>query len=307
MARHPYDCTGVIPAALLPLHADLSIDETSWRKHLHDIADVHGVSAITINGHASEVSSCSFDEQERLLELAVEEVGNQIPLVNGIYADNALDAVRLARMAERRQASALLVFPSNVFLLGTRPEMVLDWYRRIADVTDLPLIIFQFPTSMPISYSHDLLHRLVEEIPTIRAMKDGSGDPVRSELAVRDLQSERFAVLSTHSAWLLQSLVVGCKGLLSGAGSTIADLQVALFEAVTRQELKAAQELSARIHHTTLAFYGPPAVDMHNRMKEAQVILGRLPSAAVRPPLQKLPAAEIERIRRHLAAAGITR
>jgi 4-hydroxy-tetrahydrodipicolinate synthase len=305
MPRIKYDCAGVIPAGLLPLHDDLSIDETSYRKHMRDIAAVRGVAAITVNGHASEVSSCSFDEQVRLLDMAVEEVGNTLPLVNGIYADSASEAVRIARMADQHGASALLVFPSNVFMLGTRPEMIIDHYKRIADVTDLPLIIFQFPVGLPLSYSHDVLSRLVAEIPTIRAMKDGCGDPVRSELAVRDLQSDRFTVLSTHSAWLLQSLVTGCRGLLSGAGSTIADLQVALFEAVRDNDLATAKTVAARIHHTTLAFYGAPAVDMHNRMKEAQVILGRLPSAAVRAPLQKLSAAEIQRIRMHLEAAGI--
>ncbi len=307
MSRIKYDCTGVIPAGLLPLHDDLSIDEKSYRKHLRDIANVRGVAAITVNGHASEVSSCTFDEQVRLLDVAVEEVGDKTPLVNGIYADSATEAVRIARMADQHGASALLVFPSNVFMLGTKPDMIVDHYKRIADATDLPLIIFQFPVGLPLSYSHDVLSRLVAEIPTIRAMKDGCGDPVRAELAVRDLQSDRFAVLSTHSAWLLQSLVVGCKGLLSGAGSTIADLQVALFEAVRDNDLATAKAVAARIHHTTLAFYGAPAVDMHNRMKEAQVILGRLPSAAVRAPLQKLGAAEIQRIRLHLEAAGVTR
>lgn len=307
MSRIKYDCTGVIPAGLLPLHDDLSIDEKSYRKHLRDIANVRGVAAITVNGHASEVSSCTFDEQVRLLDVAVEEVGDKTPLVNGIYADSATEAVRIARMADQHGASALLVFPSNVFMLGTKPDMIVDHYKRIADATDLPLIIFQFPVGLPLSYSHDVLSRLVAEIPTIRAMKDGCGDPVRAELAVRDLQSDRFAVLSTHSAWLLQSLVVGCKGLLSGAGSTIADLQVALFEAVRDNDLATAKAVAARIHHTTLAFYGAPAVDMHNRMKEAQVILGRLPSAVVRAPLQKLGAAEIQRIRLHLEAAGVTR
>ena len=37
-----------------------------------------------------------------------------------------------------------------------------------------------------------------------------------------------MTVLSTHSAWLLSSLVLGCNGLLSGSGSVIADLQVKL-------------------------------------------------------------------------------
>jgi len=45
--------------------------------------------------------------------------------------------------------------------------------------------------------------------------------------------------------------------------------------------------------------------DMHNRMKEALVLLGRLPRAAVRPPLVKLGRAEIERIRIALVEAGM--
>jgi 4-hydroxy-tetrahydrodipicolinate synthase len=307
MPRKIYDCSGVIPACLLPLHDDLSIDKKSYRKHINEVGSVRGVSAITVNGHASEVSSCTFEEQEMLLDLALEEIGDRIPLINGIYADSATEAVKIARMAHAKQASALLVFPSNVFILGSRPEMIIDHYKRIADVTDLPLIIFQFPVNTPLTYSHDVLSRLIEEVPTIRAMKDGCGDPVRHELTVRELQSDTrpFHVLSTHSAWLLSSLVTGCNGLLSGAGSTIADLQVALYEAVKANDLVKAKDVAARIYPTTHAFYSAPGVDMHNRMKEAQVILGRLPSAAVRPPLQKLSDAEIEKIRRALKAARI--
>ncbi|MFT4119674.1 dihydrodipicolinate synthase family protein [Bradyrhizobium sp.] len=307
MAKKNYDCSGVIPACLLPLNNDLSIDQNSYRKHLRDLAAVRGLGAVTVNGHASEVSSCTFEEQEMLLDVAVAEIGDKLPIVNGVYAESALDAVKIARMADRKQASALLVFPPNVMMLGWRPDMVVDHYKRIADVTDLPLIIFQFPVSLPLSYSHDLLARLISEVPTIRAMKDGCGDPVRHEITVRSFQSKKFQVLSTHSAWLLSSLVTGCNGLLSGAGSTIADLQVALFEAVKANDLAKAKAVSDRIYPTTLAFYGPPSVDMHNRMKEAQVILGRLPSAAVRPPLQKLDAAEIERIRKAMESAGISR
>ena len=44
---------------------------------------------------------------------------------------------------------------------------------------------------------------------------------------------------------------------------------------------------------------------MHNRMKEALVLLGRLPRAVVRPPLVKLSRAEIERIRHALVEAGL--
>jgi len=309
MPRMPYDCSGVIPACLLPLHDDLSIDEKSYRSHLRDVAGVRGVSAITVNGHASEVSSCSFDEQQYLLETALDEIGDSTPLVNGVYADSGHEAVRIAKMADASGASSLLVFPSNVFLLGQRPEMVIDHYKRLADATDLPLIAFQFPANLPVAHSFDVLHRLIEEIPTLRAMKDGIGNPVLHEMNVRKLQSDDrpFHVLSTHSAWLLPSLVLGCNGLLSGAGSTIADLQVRLYEAVRADDLATARKVAERIYPLTHAFYREPGVDMHNRMKEAQVILGRLPSAAVRAPLQKLSAAEIEGIRQALAKARVTR
>ncbi len=309
MPRMSYDCSGVIPACLLPLHDDLTIDEKSYRSHLRDVAGVPGVAAITVNGHASEVSSCSFEEQQFLLETALDEAGDRIPFINGVYADSGHEAVRIARMADSSGASALLIFPSNVLLLGQRPEMVVDHYKRIADATDLPLIIFQFPANLPVAHSFDVLCRLIEEVPTVRAMKDGIGNPVLHEMNIRELQSSDrpFNVLTTHSAWLLPSLVLGCNGLLSGAGSTIADLQVRLYEAIKADDLVTGQNIAKRIYPLTHAFYREPGVDMHNRMKEAQVILGRLPSAAVRAPLQKLSEAEIEGIRQALAKAGVTR
>ena len=112
-------------------------------------------------------------------------------------------------------------------------------------------------------------------------------------------------VLTTHSAWLLSSLVLGCNGLLSGSGSVIADLQAQLFRAVQAKDLAEAQRLNDRIYPLARVFYSEPWADMHNRMKEALVLLGRLTRAVVRPPLVKLPRAEVERIRAALAAAGL--
>jgi 4-hydroxy-tetrahydrodipicolinate synthase len=113
------------------------------------------------------------------------------------------------------------------------------------------------------------------------------------------------ALLTTHSAWLLSSLVLGCHDLLSGSGSVIAELQVQLFRAVQANDLATARKLNDRIWPTAEVFYAEPWVDMHNRMKEALVLLGRLPRAVVRPPLMKLSATKIGRIRQALLAAGL--
>ena len=309
--RAKFRAEGVIPACLLPFHDDFSIDEASYREHLRDVAGVRGITAVTVNAHASEVATCSEAEQRRVMELTMEEVGDRLPVIHGIYADGSHQAARLARQAEEGGASALLVFPSNTLGMGgqLRPEMALAHFAAVAEASSLPLILFQYPLTGPagLGYPLDTLVMLAERIPSLVAIKDWCADPALHERQVQVLQGlpRPIAVLSTHSAWLLPSLVTGCRGLLSGAGSVVADLQVALFEAVQRGDLAAARAVNARYLPMAQAFYAPPFLDMHNRMKEALVLLGRLPRAVVRPPLVKLPRHEIERLLAAIRAAGL--
>jgi 4-hydroxy-tetrahydrodipicolinate synthase len=308
MPRHKaYGAHGVIPAVLLPFDADLAIDEAGFRKHLRDVAATEGISAITINAHSTEVASCTFDEQRRVLDIAQDEIGGRLPLVNGVWADGSLEAARIARMATDGGASALLVFPPGPFTLGQSTHMALAHFKRIADATDLPLIVFQYPLSSGQGYPKDTLLKMCEQVPTIRAIKDWIGNVPHHEWHVRTLQSlpRPVNVLTTHSAWLLPSLVLGCNGLLSGSGSVIPDLQSALFHAVQRNDLAAARKINDRIDPLARAFYADPFVDMHNRMKEALVLLGRLPRAVVRPPLVKLERGEIARIRQALVESDL--
>jgi 4-hydroxy-tetrahydrodipicolinate synthase len=308
MPRHPdFVPHGVIPAVLLPFHTDLSIDEPSFRSHLRDVASVQGLSAITVNAHSTEVASCTLDEQRRVMEIAAEEVGAKLPIIHGIWADGSLEAARIARQAQARGASALLVFPPAPFTLGQSAEMALAHFRTIADASDLPLIVFQYPLATGQGYPMATLERLFEEVPAIRAIKDWTPQVPQHESQIRALQGRKrpINVLSTNSAWLLSSLVLGCNGLLSGSGSVIADLQAKLFRAVKANDLAEARRLNDRISPTARVFYADPFVDMHNRMKEALVLLGKLPRAVVRPPLVKIGEAEIARIRDALIEAGL--
>jgi len=308
MPRHPdFVPQGVIPAVLLPFHVDFSIDEPSFRAHLRDVAAVQGLSAITVNAHSTEVASCTQDEQRRVMEIAGEELGDRLPIVHGVWADGSLVAARIARQAEAGGASALLVFPPAPFTLGQSAEMVLAHFKTIADATDLPLIVFQYPLATGQGYPAATLERLFEEVPTIRAIKDWTSQVPQHESQIRALQGRKrpINVLSTNSAWLLSSLVLGCNGLLSGAGSVIADLQAKLYRAVKANDLAEARGLNDRIYPMAQVFYADPFVDMHNRMKEALVLLGKLPRAVVRPPLVKITEAEIARIHDALIGAGL--
>ncbi len=300
---------GVIPAALTVFRDDLAIDYRATKRHFEFMAATRGVTALTLNGHAAEVHALTFDEQQRLLETGVEAVGDKVAIIGGIYADGSHEAARLARMCQKGGANALLIFPSQVLMLGghMRPEMALAHYQTIAAATDLPLILFQYPMATGMGFPFETMLKLMEKVPTIRAMKDWCHDPLMHEKNTRTVQSlpRPVNMLTTHSSWLMSSLVMGARGLLSGAGSVIADMQVALFEAVQAKDLALAQRINDHMYPIAQALYAQPFVDMHNRMKECLALLGRIEKAVVRPPLVKLSAGEIAGLKRALKAARV--
>jgi len=309
--RDRYIPRGVIPACLLPFTRDLEIDEPAYRWHLRDLAAVDGVTAITTNAHASEIASLTPDEQQRILDITVDELGGRVRVIAGFYADGSLQAAQLARDATRHDADALLVFPPNPFITGAqrRPEMVIEHFWRIAEAVDTSLIAFEYTVESGQGYSTETLVRLANEIASVVSIKDWSSSPAQHEAHVRALHAigRPFSVLTTESAWLLSALVLGSDGLLSGSGSVVVDLHAALCDAVQRGDLAAARRVNDQLFPITQVFYRDPLVDMHNRMKEALVLLGRLEQAFVRPPLVKLPPDEIERIRVSLIAGKVLR
>ena len=139
------------------------------------------------------------------------------------------------------------------------------------------------------------------------AIKDWCNDPMLHEKHIRKFQSRQrpVNVLTTHSSWLMASLSMGPAGLLSGAGSVIADLQVALFEAIQADDLVTARAANDQIYPLAQAFYRAPFLDMHNRMKVCLQLLGRIDAAVVRPPLMPLTSGEIEELKVALVASGL--
>ncbi len=304
--KEPLRFSGVMPANVLPFTSDLAIDEPAYRRHLRWLADTRGVTGIVANGHASEVSSLSREERKRSLAIALDEVGGACPIIAG-YADGTQEAVDLARDARAAGAAGVLVFPPTLFIWGAqlKPAMVLRHFSEIAARADLPIVVFEYPPASGIGYAPDTLARLAE-IPQVVAVKDWSNEIVAFEANLRALRATRrpVAMLSAFTMSLMATFLLGADGAISGMGSVTADLQAELFEACGKGDLDGARRINDRLAPLVSVFYAPPFVDMHNRMKEALVLLGRIPAAHVRPPLTPVSAAEREAIRRALAAAG---
>ena len=306
--REPLKFSGTMPANILPFTADLAIDEAAYRTHLRWLADTPGVTGIVANGHAGEVSSLTREERKRSLAIALDEIAGDCPVIAGVYSDGTAEAVELARDARRAGAAGVLVFPPTLFMWGAqvKPDMVVRHFSEIAAGAGLPIIVFEYPPASGIGYAPETLARLCE-IPQVAGVKDWSNEIVAFERNLRAIRAtgRPVAVLSSFTMSLMSSFLLGADGAISGMGSVAADLQAELFEACAKGDLDGARRLNDRLDPLVRVFYAPPFVDMHNRMKEALVLLGRIPAAHVRPPLTPVSAAEREAIRRAIEAAGL--
>ncbi len=306
---HDLRFQGCMPANLLPFTVDLEIDEPAYRSHLRWLADAPGVTGIVANGHAAEVSSLTREERRHALAIALDEVAGKVPVVAGVYSDGTREAIELARDARAAGAAGLLVFPPTLFMWGAqlKPDMVLRHFSELADGVDLPLIVFEYPPASGIGYSPETLAALCK-IPTVAAVKDWSNDIVAYEKNLRALRSSGrpVAMLSSFTMSLMASFALGADGCISGMGSVAADLQASLYAAVKAGRLQEARAINERLTPLVNVFYAPPFVDMHNRMKEALALLGRIPAAHVRPPLTPVSDDERHRIRLALRETRLT-
>ena len=308
MSRHPdFVPQGVIPAVLLPFHDDLSIDEANFRAHLRDVAAVQGLSAITVNAHSTEVASCTrTNSAVSWRSQARKSAAN----CRSFTASGRTAAWRRRGSHGRPRPAAhrrCWCSRRDRSRWASRPR----WRWRISRPSPMPAICRSSCFNIRSLQARAIRRRRWSGCstkcrPSARS-RTGRQTVPHHESQIRALQGRArpINVLSTNSAWLLSSLVLGCNGLLSGSGSVIADLQARLFRAVKANDLAEARRLNDRIYPTARVFYADPFVDMHNRMKEALVLLGKLPRAVVRPPLVKISDAEIARIRDALIEAGL--
>lgn len=299
------DLNGVIPANVLPLHDDLSIDDAAYRAHIRSLAQVPGVVAVTCNGHAAEVSALSRDERRRAVALACEAAGD-VPIIAGIHAENHAQAIAYARDAEAEGAAALLVFPLPALALGGSQEM---GYRHVAELAAgvaLPLVVFSYPAFTGMAYDLDTLGRICA-VPSVAAVKEWTLDlrkheDTRNVLARLD---HPVSLLTSFSTNLLPALTSGADGILSGHGSVIAALQAALLHAVRTGDLAEAGRVYTRIQALTKVIYRAPMANMYARMKEHLIMLGHEMGPAVRPPLERIDEAERRELRQALADAEL--
>jgi 4-hydroxy-tetrahydrodipicolinate synthase len=303
------DLRGLVPATLLPLTLDQTIDEAALRGYVRWLLGFDGLKALAVNMDTGEGPHLSRDEKRRVLAIYGEEVGGRLPLLAGIGARYTAEAIELARDAQVAGAAGIVVFPIAAFAgEPLPPEVPYAYHAAIAEAVPLPMVLFQLqPALAGVLFSRETLLRLIS-IPSVIAIKEASFDAVRfvETRRVLDAAPRRIQFLTGNDNFILESFVLGGEGALIGFGTIAIAEQVEMFGRIATGDIEGASRINdAVVKPLSDALFASPVRNYRARLKEALRQMGVIPRATMRPPLLDLDAAECDAVRRALAAVAL--
>ena len=175
MARSPEEVQrrvgGLLPFIATPFAREGAVDLDRYRASLHDLfAGGARPTCCFVCCGTGELWSLGLDEYGYLVRVAVEEIGERVPIVAGVGYGTRL-AAGLAADAQKAGAAALLVFPP--YLVGGPQEGLLAHYGTLAATTSLGVFVYNRDNAV---FAAETLARLVDAHPNVIGLKDGHGD-----------------------------------------------------------------------------------------------------------------------------------
>lgn len=278
------DLEGLIPATVLPMHADGSVDEAGLRTYIRWVVD-QGPVALAINVDTGEGPHLTHEEKVRVLEVVRETT--DVPIVAGVAGPSTAAAIRQATEFKAAGADALLVFPIPAYLSEPLdPRVPVAYHEAIAEV-GLPLILFQLqPALAGLNFEPDTL-RAMASVEGVVAIKEASFDARRFADTARLLEDlpRPITLLTGNDNFILESFLLGATGALIGFGAVMTKEQVAMIDAWQEGRIDEARELGRRVQRLADVVFARPVGDYRVRLKECLRILGVLDAANVRLPL----------------------
>jgi 4-hydroxy-2-oxoglutarate aldolase len=219
---------------------DLASFAANIRSHL--AAGLHG---IVVTGSTGEATLLDSNERAAMVDAAREMVPSDKTLIVGTGAESTRTCLELTRDAASRGADAVLVVAPHYYGAAMTTPALSKHYRRIADESPVPVVLYNIPKYMHFSLAPGLVSELSLH-QNIVGIKDSSGD--LSLLASHlNAESESFAVLTGNAGTFLGALRAGAHGGILAVALFAAAMSLDVYEAELRGDDAAADAAQARL------------------------------------------------------------
>jgi 4-hydroxy-tetrahydrodipicolinate synthase len=213
---------------------DLNTFEVNLKAQLE--AGVHG---IILGGTLGEASTLTNHEKQILIEKTVEIVKGKVPVVINIAEQSTKNAIEAAANAKKYGAHGLMLLPPMRYKADDRETTV--YFKRIAESTDLPMMIYNNPIDYGIEVTLDMFEEL-KAYSNIQAVKESTRD-ITNITRMRNRFGDRYQILCGVDTLALESIAMGADGWVAGLVCAFPKETVAIYELVKAGRINEAIEI----------------------------------------------------------------
>jgi dihydrodipicolinate synthase/N-acetylneuraminate lyase len=299
----PFKLRGILAPLTTPFAADgsLALDRLAANLAKYNLLPLTGY---VLTGSTGESVMLTRDETDRVWSAARESAAPGKLLLAGAGVDSTAETIsRVRRAAELGYDGALVKTPYYYKPMMT-PAALEAHFRRVADASPIPIVIYSIPVFAGITVEADLAARLSEH-PNIAGIKDSSGSAHRAGEIVRRARSGFQTVVGSAQTFAA-SLAAGAQGGVLALACVLPELCIELFEAHARGEASRVEDLQmviAEPARTIVSKYGPPGVKY---AMDRRGYFGGLPRSPFQP-LNAEAAAEVDAILSPVSAPSVAR
>jgi 4-hydroxy-tetrahydrodipicolinate synthase len=285
----------VLTAMVTPFAGDGSLDLAAAARLASYLVDELSNDGLVISGTTGESPTTSDAEKADLLRVVLDAVGDRAQILAGVGTFDTEHTLELAATAAKLGASGLLVV-TPYYSKPPQPG-ILEHFRRVADATDVPVMLYDIPGRAGVAIATDTILRLAEH-PRIVAVKDAKGDLAASS---RVIAESELAYYSGDDAMTLPLLSIGAVGVVGTSTHFSAPGTKQLIEAY----LAGDNATALHLHQQLLPIYTGIFATQGCILVKAGLELQGRGVGGLRSPLIEATGAEIEGLRSALAAAGL--
>jgi dihydrodipicolinate synthase/N-acetylneuraminate lyase len=215
--------SGIFPALTTPFYPD---GRVYLRKVEHNVDRYSKtpIAGMVVLGSTGEPVMLSDDERRDVLRVTAEFAAPEKVLIAGVGAESVAETVKMCEYAASLQYDAALVRTPSFYKPSLKAEVMLTFFRTVADRSPLPVILYNVPVFTGYDLPLELVVQLAEH-ENIIGMKESGGDLAKlGQTIERTKQFKRSysvtEVFTAATARMQKAEANETESLVSIAGST---------------------------------------------------------------------------------------
>jgi len=229
---------GIFPALTTKFTSADGLDLPLFEKNLRAQIEA-GIDGIILGGTLGESSVLSTDEKEKLVKFAIEKVAGKIPVILNIAEGSTREALEQVKYAKGWGAQGLMALPPMRYKSDHRETV--HWFKTIADVTDLPILVYNNPVDYKTLITLEMFEEL-KECKNIEAVKESTRD-VTNVTRMRNRFGNRYKILCGVDTLAMEELCLGADGWVAGLVCAFPKETVAIYRLVKSGRIEEAVKI----------------------------------------------------------------